>query len=168
MFFRWKQKSTKYVVCCCLFFVFTSAAARTLLPLPHRNGGEDSAKLCENAERGMTVSQPASTAFNLRSPCRWLRKPIIDVAFFSLARNFGISTSGFAFRLFRSKTNSAGRSPSGKSSSLAIDSLSPLMNSTFIPSLRAVSEIFAWKNRSSMKQKMRVGAFSRTGAAGGV
>ena len=41
------------------------------------------------------MSQPASTAFNFKSPCRWLKKPMIDVAFFNFALNLGIRIIGF-------------------------------------------------------------------------
>ena len=53
-------------------------------------------------------------ALAFSSPCKWLRKPMIDVAFLSLVLNLGISDMGLAFRLFRSKTSSLGRSASGR------------------------------------------------------
>src|SRR5205823_3541642 len=40
-------------------------------------------RFCENAERGTTISQPASIAFIFKSPCRCDRKPIMLVCFFS-------------------------------------------------------------------------------------
>ena len=71
----------------------------------------------------MTVSQPASTALALRSPCRCERNPMIDVPFFSFALSLGMRAIGLAFALLRSKTIRPGRSSSSWLVRAAMDSL---------------------------------------------
>ena len=66
------------------------------------------ARFWENAERGTTMSQPASCAFIFRSPCTCETKPMMLVAFLSFALSLGIRASGFAPTLFRSKMMSDG------------------------------------------------------------
>ena len=66
------------------------------------------ARFWENAERGTTMSQPASCAFIFRSPCTCETKPMMLVAFLSFALSLGIRVSGFAPTLFRSKMMSDG------------------------------------------------------------
>ena len=85
------------------------------------------------------------------------------VSFLNFAFNLGIVTRGFTVWWFRSSTMSEGFSPSPTRSKT---SLSVLTNCTFTFSLRAVSCIFAMKNRSSTKMKMgREASESSTGAA---
>jgi len=66
-------------------------------------------------------------------------------------------------RVVRSKTMRPGRSSSSPAVRAAMASFSFLTKATLTPSLRAVSWIFAMKNRSSMKKKILVGAFSGMG-----
>ena len=113
------------------------------------------------------MSQPASMAFAFRSPWRCERNPMTEVPFFTFDLILGISVSGLAAVLFRSKTISEGRSSSGASTIFARVSGSFFTKATLMPSLRAVSLILAKKNRSSMKKRMRVGASSRIGGGGG-
>src|SRR6266478_6601185 len=62
----------------------------------------------EKAERGRTISQSTSWAFCFRSPCTCERNPMMEVPFFSFAFSLGISVSGLALALFRSKMISEG------------------------------------------------------------
>src|SRR6185312_262449 len=116
-------------------------------------------RFCENAERGITTSHPASCALTLRSPCTWETKPTIDVAFLYFERILVMTGSGLMPLLFRSTIIRDGFS-SAPSVFSAI-SLSVLTNSTFTLSLRETSWILATKKRSSTKAKIFVGASTR-------
>src|SRR6185437_7052130 len=51
-------------------------------------------RFCENAERGMTTSHPASCALILRSPWTWETKPRIEVGFLNFERSLEMIGSG--------------------------------------------------------------------------
>src|SRR5260370_20681565 len=123
-------------------------------------------RFCEKAERGMTTAHPASWAFIFRSPGTCETKPTIEVDFLNLERSLGIRVRGLMLLLFRSTMISDGFS-SPSSPTFSVISLSLLTNSTLTFSLRDTSWILARENRSSIKQKIRVGAPSRGGNGSG-
>src|SRR6185437_617254 len=65
-------------------------------------------RFCENAERGITTSHPASCALILRSPCTWETKPRIEVGFLNFERSLEMIGSGLMLLLFRSTTINEG------------------------------------------------------------
>src|SRR5262249_9437753 len=120
------------VPCVLCGFLFLYCSKSSGAPCRRSNCG----RFCENADRGMTTSHPASCAFCFSSPCTWETKPRMVVPFLNFDFSLGMMLSGLLFRLFRSTITSDGFSTSPILSNM---SFSVLTNSTFTLSLRLIS-----------------------------